>query len=54
MTVVGTRCHHRFVQLADNKLQMHHLSMDQIGRVVQVGVHASSVMLFDMPFLTIS
>ena len=43
MTVVGTRCHHRFVQLADNKLQMHHLSVDQIGRVVQVGVHASSV-----------
>ena len=43
MTVVGTICHHRFVQLADNKLQMHHLSVDQIGRVVQVGVHAFSV-----------
>ena len=42
-TVVGTRGHHRFVPLADNKLRMHHLSMDQIGIVVQVGVHASSV-----------
>ena len=42
-TVVGTRGHHRFVSLADNKLRMHHLSMDQNGTVVQVGVHASSV-----------
>ena len=29
--VVGTRGHHRFVPLADNKLRMHRLSMDQIG-----------------------
>ena len=42
-TVVGTRSHHRFIPLADNKLRMHHLSMDQIGTVVQVGVHASSI-----------
>ena len=42
-TVVGTRSHHRFIPLADNKLRMHRLFMDQIGTVVQVGVHASSV-----------
>ena len=42
-TVVGTRGHHRFVPLADNKLRMHHLSMEQIGTVVQVCVHASSI-----------
>ena len=42
MTVVGSRGHHRFVPLGDNKLRMHHLSMDQIGTVVQVGVHAFS------------
>ena len=42
-TVVGTKSYHRFVPLADNKLRMHHLSVDQIGTVVQVGVHASSV-----------
>ena len=42
-TVIGTRSHHRFIPLADNKLRMHHLSMDQIGTVVQVGVHASSI-----------
>ena len=42
-TVVGTRSHHRFIPLADNKLRMHHLSMDQMGTVVQVGVHASSI-----------
>ena len=39
--LVGTRGHHRFVPLADNKLRMHHISMDQIG--TEVGVHASSV-----------
>ena len=41
-TVVGTRSHHRFIPLADNKLRMHHLSMDQIGTVVQVGVHVET------------
>ena len=39
-TAVGTRSPHRFVP--DNKLRMHCLSMDQIGTVVQVDVHASS------------
>ena len=42
-TVVGTRSHHRFIALADNKLRMHRLSMDQIGTVVQVGAHMHSV-----------
>ena len=42
-TVVGTRSHHIFIPLADNKLRMHCVPMDQIGTGVQVGVHASSV-----------
>ena len=33
-TAVGTRGHHRFVPLADNKLRMHRLSMEQLYKLM--------------------